>query len=233
MPVRKIPKNYRHITGLFASNKNNAMLAYEGPIEPDLMRLAEFYWGVAKFEEQPVRIHYTDKANKKHSYVPDLLVNLREDIVRETGVTAILFEVKEWEDLFANLPELRPKFRAARAHARERGWKFKPVTDRHIRTNYLDNARFLLRFRHLPPDQAHTELLLNALRELRESDPDTLLLTVSGDSTTRLRLLPLLWQLVANHVIGTDLTRPLTMRSPVWLIGPDKIGVEQCPVFSI
>jgi hypothetical protein len=233
LPVRKIPMNYRHITGLAPSNKNNTMVAYEGPIERDLTILAGFSQTVAKFEEQPVRIYYTDQFNKKRSYVPDLLATLRDDAAKAMNVTAILFEVKEWNDLFENLPELKPKFRAARAHARERGWKFKLITDRQIRTSYLDNARFLLRFRYLPPDQAHTEILLNAMRELRESDPDTLLLTVSGDLTTRLKLLTSLWQLVANRVIGADLTRPLTMCSPIWLIGPDKEWVDQCPVFSI
>lgn len=76
MPVRNIPKNYCHVTGLFPSKKNNTMRAYEGTIERDLMTLAEFTRAVTKFEEQPVRIYYTDRLNKKRSYVPDLLAHL-------------------------------------------------------------------------------------------------------------------------------------------------------------
>lgn len=232
MPVRIIPKNHLFITGLFASSKNNRMVAYEGPLERALMVLAEFNWYVAKFEEQPVRIFYINKGDKTHPYVPDLLATYRDDVAESMRAKQILFEVKERGILFKNLSELRPKFRAGRAYAREqKSCRFKIITEREIRTPYLNNAEFLLQYRDMPPNQAHTDLLLDAMRELRDSEPDALLLTLSGDPAMRLQLLPSLWQLVANRVIGADLTHPLTMRTPIRLMGPDEKGVNQCPVF--
>jgi hypothetical protein len=58
MPVRKIPKNYRGVTGLVASELNAKQTAFESTLERDFMLLVEFDPNVLSYEEQPVRIDY-------------------------------------------------------------------------------------------------------------------------------------------------------------------------------
>jgi hypothetical protein len=233
MPVRKIPKNYLVITGLFASAKNNTLCGYEGSLEPDLMHLAEFNRDIAKYEEQPVRIEYTDESNKKRAYTPDLLVFYTDEIVRATGAKPILIEVKPRAYLYERKSELKPKFIAAAAYGCKRDLKFRIVTETRIRTPYLKNVKFLLPFRRLPVNQNYTELLLNLVSWLGEADPETILLAASSDREERARILPFLWHLVANQVIATDLTKPLTMTTLLRLLPPGEKGANQCPVFSI
>ena len=60
------------------------------------------------------------------------------------------------------------------------------------------------------------ELLLQAMFELREADPQSLLLAVFQDKWRRAELLPVLWRMVYEKRIGTDLTLPLTMHSRIW-----------------
>jgi hypothetical protein len=53
----------------------------------------------------------------------------------------------------------RPKFRAAQRYARQQGWRFRLVTERHMRTPYLENAKFLRPYRTLPMHEHHQRQL--------------------------------------------------------------------------
>ena len=98
------------------------------------------------------------------------------------------------------------------------GWEFRIITEVEIRTPYLKNVVFLLRYRDLSVVHAETARLLEMLKQLGGADPNELLLAVSEDRINRAQLLPTLWYLVANHRIGVDLTEPLTMRSRLWTL---------------
>jgi hypothetical protein len=91
------------------------------------------------------------------------------------------------------------------------------VTERHVRTPYLDNVKFLRPYRALPVNDQHQSQLLDSLRGLREAQPATLLVAVSQDRRHQAQLLSTLWQLVATQQVHTDLGQPLTMQSRLWL----------------
>ena len=74
MPIRKIPKNYRNITGIAPYNKAIGIAAYESSLERDFLTLLEFDSNVQHFEVQPITIEWFDPAGKKHIYTPDVLV---------------------------------------------------------------------------------------------------------------------------------------------------------------
>lgn len=74
MPVRKIKKNYRSVTGLIASQKNARMIASESTLERDLFTCLEFDPVVESYEEQPVLIEYKNENGKKTTYTPDVLI---------------------------------------------------------------------------------------------------------------------------------------------------------------
>lgn len=213
MPVRKIPTNRRSMTGLVSSRKNDRMTGFESSLERDFLLLLDFDRTVERYEEQPVTIEYTDAAGKARTYTPDVLVYYCQDLTGDTR--PLLCEVKYREDLVENWKEIKPKIRAGRAYARERGWRFKIITEREVRTPYLDNARFLRQCRRIEPTEEDTRLLLDTLREMRETDPESVLAAIHQDKVRRAELLPILWLLLAEGQIEADLTQPLTMRTRI------------------
>lgn len=223
MPVRKIPRSYRAITGATASEKVGRAVASESTLERDVFTLLEFDPDVDRYEEQPLTVLYHDVAGEARHYTPDVLVWYREDVAPGCWRRPMLAEVKYEADLADQWRAVRRRLAAARMYAASRGWEFRVLTEREIRTPYLANARFLLPFRRRPRcEESGTaeRLLLETLAELREADVDTLLLAVHRDETLRLALLPELWRLVGWRAVRADLTRPLTMRSRLWLASP-------------
>jgi hypothetical protein len=216
MPVRKIPKNYRSVTGLVASELNAKQTAFESTLERDFMLLVEFDPDVLSYEEQPVRIDYLSVDGQTRHYTPDILVTYRQTSTSTMLKAPLLVEIKYRRNLFEQWQELKPKFRAARRYAKEQGWIFKIITEVEIRTPYLKNVKFLRQYQRRPIDLAGASLLLQKVSELRSTDPESLLASVCQAAHDRTRLLPTLWRLVAQRKIGADLNQPLTMQSLIW-----------------
>jgi hypothetical protein len=219
MAVRKIRANYRSVTGLVAVDQSARSTAYESSLERDFIKHLLFNRNVLEHEEQPLTINFTDTSGKPRRYTPDLLVFYRKDVELTKHWQPLLAEVKYRSDLFQHWAVLKPKFRAARAHARERSWEFAIVTEQELRTSYLTNITFLLEFRKHSVDQVLTEVLLEAMARMSAATPATatVLSCLSNDATQKATLLPTLWQLIANGYIRTDLEQRLTMSSPIWL----------------
>lgn len=186
MPVRKIPKNYRNVTGITAARKADGPAQFESTLERDFLTLLEFSPEVRQFEVQPVALSWQDGARERR-YTPDALVRFRHQ--HGTEPTPLLYEVKYRADLRADWAELRPKFRAAVRFAKAQSWRFKLVTEREIRTPYLDNARFLLPYvrQGSPPVEEDMDLLDETLQTLREADVESLLQAACRDDWTRAR----------------------------------------------
>lgn len=216
MPVRKIPKNYRNITGISAHRKADGSAMLESTLERDFITLLEFNPTVETFEVQPLTLDWADFGGKIRRYTPDVLAtfNLAHG---HRGKT--LYEVKYRDELRREWQDLRPKLRAAVHFARTQGWRFKIITEVEIRSPYLDNAKFLLPFvRQGPPEEAHMDLLNERLHQLHRTTPADLLAAVFQDQWNQARLLPSLWYLVGTRQIGADLSAKLTMTSPIWSI---------------
>lgn len=212
-PVRKIPIGTRSLTGTMPGGAK-----FESALERDLMCILQFDINVSEFIEQPVSIPYIDDAGIQRTYTPDILIRHRDDILPAKNLPTILAEVKYRDDLRQNFKEYRPKFKAAFRFAKKKGWQFRIITDREIRTPYLDNAKFL--FPYIKPEQPHEfEVVQNVLvkmHEFRETDAETLLVSLCQDKWNQARLLPVIWHLIAIRRIGNDLTVPITMRSRIW-----------------
>ena len=212
MPIRKIPKNYRNITGIAPHNKAVGIAAYESSLERDFLTLLEFNTNVKHFEVQPIAIEWFDAVGKRHTYTPDVLVHYQNYV--------IVYEVKYRSDLRKNWHELKPKFQAALCFCKQHGWRFKLSTEVEIHTDYLSNARFLLPYQQsglsCEYSEAYMTLLDDCLCELKQSTPKQLIQHAFQDEYNQAKLLPVLWYLIATRKIGTDLNRPLTMQSAIW-----------------
>jgi hypothetical protein len=194
------------------------MTAFESSLERDLLLLLDFDPDVEFFEEQPVKITYHGDNGRCHTYTPDVLVHYHVDKTSASVRPPVLCEVKYRDDLRQHWREYKTKFKAARRYAKEHGWCFRLMTEREIRTPYLDNVKFLRHYRHINVDAGHFHMLLERLHALRETTPVELLAAVSNDAWDKGQLLSALWQLVALRQAGTDLSQPLTMHSRVWSI---------------
>lgn len=218
MPVRKIPKSYRNVTGMVADDRSGRMIGYESRLEHDCLKLVRLNDFVLRAEEQPVKVEFADEVGRPRHYHPDLLVEFRQDTSPARYMRPVLAEVKYRTDLFKQWAELKPRLRAGRRYAAERGWDFVLLTDREINTPYLKNAIFLLAALNRPPDSAQVDTILHALDRAGEIDPQTLLRDLGADGNGRAEMLPVLWRLIAERTVRVDLTRPLTMRSRIRVV---------------
>lgn len=217
MAVRKIRANYRSVTGLVANDRAAGSTAYESSLERDFIKHLVFNKNVLGHEEQPLTVDFTDTSHKARCYTPDLLVFYRKDFAFTKDWRPLLVEVKYRSDLFKHWAELKPKFRAARAYAKERSWDFSVVTEQELRTSYLKNITFLLEFIKHPVDELLTKRFLEIVSGISPTTPASLLGFLTNDATQKAALLPTLWQLIANGRIGADLEQRLTMSSPIWM----------------
>lgn len=214
MPIRNIPKNYRNVTGVAANPKAEGKAMFESTLERDWLTLLQFSAEVERFEVQPVKVPWFDEKGKERSYTPDVLV-----YYHQPGHKPLLCEVKYRDELRENWVQLKPKFQAAYRFARERGWRFKLINEKHIRTQLLDNAKFLLPFtRRVSDDSELAPQLLNTLAKVESFSVQELLTSIDANPMVQAEYIPLLWYLVGTKQVGADLTQKLTMASKVWSV---------------
>ncbi len=166
-------------------------------------------------EGQPVRIEYLASTGRKVSYTPDALVTYKPD--PKTGMTrpSLLCEIKYRDEYRSKFAELKPKIVAARAFAKSKGWIFKVVTDREIRTTKFSNLRFLSAFRDRIPEKPILDRIGGTLDLHGSCTPFELLRAISDDQFEQAAAIPTLWWMVAHGHAYADLSVPLTMNSPL------------------
>lgn len=213
MPVRKIPKNYRNLTGIIASKKAIGQAQFESTLERDFLIHLEFSPEVLSFEVQPITIEWRDSRGTRRSYTSDVLVTFSPEALR---TPPWLCEVKYRSDLKRDWENLRPKFRQGIRYAKERDWRFRLITEVEVRTTYLDNIRFLMPFRSRTIPEMEAQALLKQLAAANDTTPAGLLRAMSHDERRQAEWLPVIWHLIANHRIGADLGQVLKMDSPIW-----------------
>jgi hypothetical protein len=243
MPVRKIKKSYRSVTGVMTSRKTGRMVASESTLERDLFTLLEFDPSVEKFEEQPLRITYKGINGKDHSYTPDAICYLKTQPLdyrwrgslffdffeysagiekyrlKPLSHACFLSEVKYRQDFFDKWTELKPKLKAARAASKEMNARFKIFTEIELRTPVLENVKFLRRFRHRLPQPEDSRKMMRVISDLDQSYPNEILKHVAGDNRSEIaRQIPVLWYLVANFHVEMDWFQPLNMRTKLFSI---------------
>jgi hypothetical protein len=213
MPVRKIPKSYRTVTGISAARKAKGEARFESRLEHDFLTLLDFDPVVRVFEVQPVTIRWRDSRNKHRTYIPDCLVEYAEGIKPPT-----LFEVKFRSDLWKHWDEHRAKFRAAVHYASCHAMRFTIITEKEIRTDYLNNVRFLLPFVRRGIQTPELEpIVMSALSSQGRTTPTLLVSSLSKDREQQAIYLPALWYLIGTFRVAVDLWAPMNMDSAIWL----------------
>jgi len=209
-PVRKIGITNRSVSGVVPKTGQ-----YESSLERDFMEICRFDDSIAQVVPQPVTIPYETEAGDIRSYTPDGIIYFESKLF----LNPILYEIKYIDDFRKDWRTFLPKFRAGKYFAEQEGWEFRVFTEKNIRTIYLENVKFLWRFKNRKPPDSFMERVLSVLADLTKCDPDLLLHILCKDSENRARMIPVIWYLVANKRIGCDLDLPLTMHSKIWMLG--------------
>ena len=211
--TRKVPLNYRNVTGMNGSAKSDYSAA-ESTLEADFLTLLDFNKDVARFRTQPVTIEYQNNGIPC-TYTPDVKVELKSGKV-------IIYEVKYRKDLFENWPVLKPKFRAAIQYAKKIAAEFKIVTEIEIRTNYLQNIKFLKTYYYAYNINYEKCMQVeNMIAELRCTTPKNLLAALQQFKWNRAECLFAIWLVIAAGEHGlnrvrADLYKPLSMNTEIW-----------------
>lgn len=215
-PVRKIGISSRSFTGRVSSRGMSN--CFESSLERDFLILLDFDSDVENVSEQPVKIKFKHNG-QACTYTPDFLVGYRFG-------TRVLYEVKHRENLSEQWDQLRPRFKAAIRYCRERGWRFKIMTEAEIRGPHLENAKFLRNYARRPPQTALEDHVVRTLAILGRTTPEILIKAAFREKYHRMAALSALWRLVAIGRVEAVIDEPISMQTPVWVVVGEGFGAS-------
>jgi hypothetical protein len=220
--VRKFQPSSFGVTGRAATVKSDRSQQSESTLEHDFLTLLEYDRRVEQYASQPITLRWRD-AEGRHRYTPDVVVSYTDIAVRsDPTLRTTLFEVKYRSELKEKWAEFKPKFKAAIAWTRDADMRFRIITEREIRTPYLENARFLLGYRskRMPKNAGLNgeiqERIRVTLYRLQRTTPQELLAAMTPVEHYQAEFLPWIWYLINCNAIGCDLHKPLNMVSAIW-----------------
>lgn len=206
LPGRSIPPKSRALTGQ-VSLRDGTSAPFESSLERDALIRLDFDVAGRTIRSQPFTIEYLVEGRARR-YTPDILVEFCEHEI--TPVTVI--EVKPKAVLEERWAEFEIRFKVVRELCRRNKWNFEILTEDHIlRDSFVQNATFLRKYIDLPVDPARALMLLQVLIEVENGTPNQLLVQAFRSPETRPNAMWILWTLVANKVIGFDMSNPLNM----------------------
>lgn len=216
--VRKIGLKHSSLSGSFFSAKTNKEVQFESSLERDFIFLLEMDWIIESYHEQPVTIYYSDSEGKQRSYTPDFLFYWHYRFASK-GAKPLLVEIKYKEDIEKNSATYQPKFKAAEEFCEKNGYEFKVLTEYDIRTEYLENCKFLYRYKKNTFDHQHPDiqLILKNMCDLQCTTPRELIQVCARDKYKQMELIYYMWYMVAINIIRCVWEQPLTMDSAIWL----------------
>lgn len=206
--VRKIPIQSRSVAGKIFSYKNNRMVSYESQLELAFIYHLEFSPEVRSYVEQPIKV-YSNAGKIKTYYVPDFIV-----YYKDFNQKPLLAEIKYSTELVERKEYVERKVSALKRYADENNFEFRLITEKELLTHRLENYKFL--YGYLPQPEhvinypEYTEKIIEFLNAKQITTPQTIIDTLGKSLNEKASILTVIWHLVANNVLKTDLDKPLT-----------------------
>lgn len=220
MPTRKITASPVKVTG-----KTPGDHQFESALEEDFFVLLRFNYLVDRFEAQPVSIEWINEEGEIGIYTPDALVFYRGDLPESKLRRPCLIEVKPTEDpadedrpkkpedIEKERIERKLKWKAAEYYSNGKNWDFDVYYEKDIRTPFLKNARFLLRYLEREHNTKYSEALLESLECQGPLTIYNWARSVSSHATqgSLAAIYPNCYVLIANMEVQADLEEKLSL----------------------
>jgi len=210
--VRKLGMKSFSLSGNISSIKRNSLVSFESSLERDYINILEFDTQVNEYLEQPLKIYY-EINNKRRYYVPDFYIKYLDERPDE------IVEIKYSYALKKNKNKLKDKFKAAELFCKGNGINFKIVTEKEIRNDLLLNSKFLLSYKNPKSeiDFNDVDLIEGLIKSLKNPTPQKTINSIDTDIEHKAQLLYVLWYMISNDLVKTELSIKLTMNSKIWL----------------
>jgi len=203
--ARQIGVQRRSIRGHFYSAKNQRSLVFESTLERDHFYILEFDKAVRSFVEQPLVVESVFNGLKV-KYYPDCLVYSVSEIPK-------LVEIKYTYDLEdpEKKEKLANKFRVLDEYSKENGYEFCVRTEDDIRSERLNNYKFIYRYFDRPSNyDKYYGLILDLCQHDKKVTVNSILDSVCSSKEQRAYVLPVIWHLVAIESLKCDIDIKLT-----------------------
>lgn len=218
-PSRKIPKNYRNITGKFSSNKSSNLISFESKLERDFLYLFEFEANIINILEQPITITYK-KNEKQYRYTPDFYLKTKEN------QKDIIVEVKYYEELKKIFVESKEKYKAMSKYCNIHNIDFKILTDKCIfikNEDYKFNLHFLLNFNEI--NNTHLKYIKNHFKPYVSIQ--SILKNYSSNKFEQMSLINTIWTLIRKQILIVKLEERLSVYSRLVALKIDELEKEE------
>ena len=200
MPVRKIKKNYRSLTGKLYSLKNQKSIYFESKLERDFFLTLEFDKDVISYEEQPVRLSY-ERNGRTYPYTPDCLVQYTDRL-------SCIVEVKYSDELKDKKVFLKEKFDQIEDYLNLNDFDFKLFSELDIDPIALENIHFIYNYVTI----RNKHIVSETFEKVKDMDSITYIKLLNALSTNRYKqaeYIPYIWYLVLIGKLEIDLSRAI------------------------
>lgn len=217
--VRKIRPTRRSLSGVYAFRGETA-IPYESSLERDFLIRLEFFHDVVDVIPQPIQMSFVAGNGRTFPYTPDFLVFFKlGDRSYEQYPKPLLVEVKPEDQWKKHWREWSAKWKTARRHAIEQGWRFRIFDESRIHDQAFDNIKFLEPYKrmHFPEDESL--LVIETLREMG-SAPLHYVLSRHFMGHFKAQGIAHIWHLVAQRRLECDIQqRILNQDTEIWVPG--------------
>ena len=217
-PVRKHKTVHGSISGNYAFRGQNTIWI-ESTLERDFLIKQEFDKSVIDIVSQPIQIPYITNKGNESTYTPDFLVQFKDsEFYHPDSVQKIvLAEIKPNKKLREEWHLFRPKFKAAMAFAKSKGWVFHIYDETKIRDKRLSNIVYLKRFKGSEFPQVDSENIITCLKSLGSCSIVNLSENMNVSGKEQLMVISNIWHLITNRRIICDMTKILNNETLVWV----------------
>lgn len=214
MPVRKLGNRSGNIRGSFPTLIKGEKVMYQSTIERDYVFFLKFDPSVLTYRAQPMIITGIDTEGNAHSYIPDF------QVVRADRKEIVECKPEELLDH----PHTRQQIHIGEAWADSNNHHFVIVTDTDLRKDYtLSNLKLLWRYCRTSVSTAMLAICIAHLKAqpkgIAFEDFARFLASIADfpELQQPYRQAPFIYGMLFQHILQTDLTKPISPATILWL----------------
>jgi len=220
MKNRKIGYTYGSVSGHYPF-RNQKSISFESTLEKDLITYFDFNMSVDDICEQPLTIEYINSSNKKVKYTPDFLITFKHKESNKRGdkllIKPLLIEVKPSSKLKKEWNKYRERFKIATKYAKQNDMIFKIFTEDRINGDYFKNIQLVKRYKNYKYEKEDIQRVIEHVEYKGMVSIDHILEYHFVTNEAKGIGLGLIYHLLSNRYLLTNLSSPVNMQSIVYV----------------